>query len=557
MFRQRLLSTDALPHDSPDSANASPTLPHHPRYKHNVAHVSVQTLETMRSNNASIPCKESKEKRQQHPWLPLPIHENVSRLCQLRSGLIHTTIQQRFLPVFPTSNDANEFYPLLANISIRHLTLIEQRVRKAHRFEENYNRLLLQFDIKLRFDLQQRLDYYAHHWNIHPSVLMINLNRLYHLISRFTLHDYVIKRQQNSYELSIDEWFIALEFYLQMDASCFYMKTCNFRNAKPRWNYVGLFIYDQPEAHYGTNKCNDTSCRFCYERCDLTRRFERATNFSKQQIHCFLNQYKVYLNCDVTCMTSNIIYALTCPCHHFDYIGRCCEAFGERMRKHRTYGCRLVSNFLIGQIIADRLQDDRELDPSIPDCQKKLYAHSKQCSIALKLFLECHPEYWCFVPVTCEQARIDNADLTVVERQYLAYYQNSPSTNCEISIYERALPLVRWCVNHVPLPPLNYTFSLRQLLEQYEFFRTKSEVTVTRFLDLYNAAIVIALPENASTALRHTVEALLVMYAQPKLVITTDDMDEKLEANTTTHDGFWHQHLYHPRVLAKLNANNA
>ncbi|CAF4284088.1 unnamed protein product, partial [Rotaria sordida] len=139
--------------------------------------------------------------------------------------------------------------------------------------------------------------------------------------------------------------------------------------------------------------------------------------------------------------------------------------------------------------------------------------------------------------MTHEQARIDNVNLTSAKRQLLVNYQDSLFIETEINQYVRTMPLVRWCVNHVPLPPSNYQFSLPQILEQYEFFRTKSEVVVTRFLDLYNAAIVIALPENASDALRHTVEALLVMYAEPKLVITTSDVNQELKSDDSTTEG--------------------
>ncbi|CAF4829264.1 unnamed protein product, partial [Rotaria sp. Silwood2] len=117
--------------------------------------------------------------------------------------------------------------------------------------------MLVKFDVKLRLDVQQWLDSYARQWNIHQIILMINLNRLFHLLSRFTLQDYFIKKQEESYELSMEEWFMVLEFYLQMDVSCFYMKTYTFRNSKRRWNYTGLFCNVEPKAHYCMKKCED------------------------------------------------------------------------------------------------------------------------------------------------------------------------------------------------------------------------------------------------------------------------------------------------------------
>ncbi|CAF4680223.1 unnamed protein product [Rotaria sp. Silwood2] len=262
-----------------------------------------------------------------------------------------------------------------------------------------------------------------------------------------------------------------------MDVSCFYMKTCTFRNSKRRWNYTDLFCNVEPKAYYGMKKCEDRNCRFCYERSDLTKRLERAMNFSNKQIH------------------------------------------------------RLI-----------------------PDCQKKLYTHSTQCSVALQLFLKCHPEYWCFVPMTKEQVRIDNADITSEERYLLAKYQDLLAVETQTSIYERNMTLVRWCVNHVPSPPPNYEFSLRQIIEQYEFFRSKSDSSVTRFLDLYNAAIVIALPENASNVIRHTIQALLIIYAEPKLVVTTNEIDRDGLESTNVNDNYWCQHLLYPRLSRNSNA---
>ncbi|CAF4774482.1 unnamed protein product, partial [Rotaria sp. Silwood2] len=77
------------------------------------------------------------------------------------------------------------------------------------------------------------------------------------------------------------------------------MKTCTFRNSKLRWNYTGLFCNVEPKAHYGMKTCEDQNCRFCHERTDLTKRFERAMIFSNYQIHRFVNNYQVDLNCDV------------------------------------------------------------------------------------------------------------------------------------------------------------------------------------------------------------------------------------------------------------------
>ena len=77
------------------------------------------------------------------------------------------------------------------------------------------------------------------------------------------------------------------------------MKTHTFPNSKLHSNPTGLFCMTSPEACYGMKQCPDKNCRLCYERLDLTGRFEPAMRFSNQQVHRFLNNYQVYLNRDV------------------------------------------------------------------------------------------------------------------------------------------------------------------------------------------------------------------------------------------------------------------
>jgi hypothetical protein len=124
----------------------------------------------------------------------------------------------------------------------------------------------------------------------------------------------------------------------------------------------------------------------------------------------------------------------------------------------------------------------------------KLYRHSLECHVVLRMFLKCQPKYWCFVPMITEQAMVDDANLTMTERHTLAKYQTHHPTQFKetTSQYIRDTILVCWCVDHVPSCPPNYQFSLRQKLEQYEFFRDRIDLFPTRFLDLYNAAIVLA-----------------------------------------------------------------
>ena len=101
------------------------------------------------------------------------------------------------------------------------MSTIERTLRKANRFDDQYlANFQLYFGKQLQLEVQQYLDACARQWNVHQKILMVNLNRLFYLIPRFTLKDYLTIQQEpgKPYVLSIEDWFIVLEFYLQMDS---------------------------------------------------------------------------------------------------------------------------------------------------------------------------------------------------------------------------------------------------------------------------------------------------------------------------------------------------
>ena len=79
------------------------------------------------------------------------------------------------------------------------------------------------------------------------------------------------------------------------------MKTCSYRGAQPRLidhhRTEGIFCVHPPEARYGFMPCNREQCRYCFDRCQLTKRPEPALTFDSSHYHTFLNGYQVILNC--------------------------------------------------------------------------------------------------------------------------------------------------------------------------------------------------------------------------------------------------------------------
>lgn len=40
--------------------------------------------------------------------------------------------------------------------------------------------------------------------------------------------------------------------------------------------------------------------------------------------------------------------------------------------------------------------------------QMRLYQHSAKCAVALRTFLDCNPNHWCFIPLHWYEAQEEN-----------------------------------------------------------------------------------------------------------------------------------------------------
>ena len=123
-------------------------------------------------------------------------------------------------------------------------------------------------------------------------------------------------------------FFLGHPLYLDL-VELFFMKTCLFRNAKPRSVDEGLFCIDEPDIRYGFSPCNN--CPLCVPPYDVARRQQSAIRFGPKHKFRFLNGYQTILNCPADCQTENIIYVMTCPCGDFEYIGESSQRLGDRL----------------------------------------------------------------------------------------------------------------------------------------------------------------------------------------------------------------------------------
>lgn len=116
-----------------------------------------------------------------------------------------------------------------------------------------------------------------------------------------------------------------------------------------------------------------------------------------------------------------------------------------------------------------------------------LYRHSARCPIAMQWFLNCNPQFWSFVPMTIEEAQMDNANYVIdpsipIDPISTEIVHDQRRSDFEAGLFLTDLP---------SLPSTNYTFSNRQCAEQFLLFKNKqNRLSANSHLDLYNATII-------------------------------------------------------------------
>ena len=147
----------------------------------------------------------------------------------------------------------------------------------------------------------------------------------------------------------------------------------------------------------------------------------------------------------------------------------------------------------------------------------RLYHHSARCPVALRTFLDCNPQYWCFVPLSWQDAI--NENITAVPRAPRTggggrggggggggaggSHQSTASSSAtttdpeEVSIVAMGTidnDRVDNFMEYIPLAQGGYAFSYRQRREQRAFFEKLVAFSTRQLpydpIDLYQVAIV-------------------------------------------------------------------
>ncbi|CAF2809250.1 unnamed protein product [Rotaria sp. Silwood2] len=131
-----------------------------------------------------------------------------------------------------------------------------------------------------------------------------------------------------------------------------------FKLQHDQWTYYyhlgmtkeGLFCgRDERQTRYALVPCGDLFCSCClpvhtYKKSQLSP----IVDFTSSSMHRFFNGYTTYLNCPATCTTSNVVYAMTCPCGHYDYVDSTAKTLVNAMAYHRQHGNRIIHEKLTG-----------------------------------------------------------------------------------------------------------------------------------------------------------------------------------------------------------------
>ncbi|CAM2723375.1 unnamed protein product [Rotaria socialis] len=399
------------------------------------------------------------------------------------------------LPCYPSSNDL-----LLTNVPTRELNekQLEQRQRYGY-----YKTTMITTS---QHDHHQWMTTLSQSWNIHRDVLEFNFRKLLTLVDRLAHRRmyHFSTNAQHEY-LSLEEYKVALEFYLQMDHELFYMKTCSYQDSQSIENEPkNIFLTNErpPYGHYTMDACQQQSCCLCYPFHRLKQKppslLQRHRESQSTIQHIFVNGFRSILNCPAACTTQNTIYVLTCPCQQFDYIGETSLSLPHRLTYHRKHGNRIIKEFLLGKKLTNYINhgEIKSFETLVKDGMQ-LYQHSCHCSVAMQYFLDENPEYWPFIP-----QRMTDSDEQQQERELPVVDTNQ---------YQFA--------NDVPLPTnMNYHLTVEQKLDIEKFFQEKKYLHTPNFhLDLYEAKIIAVLPKHTSSTLRRVIEALFITQAQTKL----------------------------------------
>ena len=127
-----------------------------------------------------------------------------------------------------------------------------------------------------------------------------------------------------------------------------------------------------------------------------------------------------------------------------------------------------------------------------------LYRHGARCPYTIQRFLKHYPSYWCFIPITINEAMQhdanyippasivvhDNVNPTSIGSRNRRHVRQTSTTRSDED--------VRSCMRQLPPLPIGFTFSVRQRVAQFQYFKNKVDLDQTPHdtVNLFNANVI-------------------------------------------------------------------
>ena len=127
-----------------------------------------------------------------------------------------------------------------------------------------------------------------------------------------------------------------------------------------------------------------------------------------------------------------------------------------------------------------------------------LYKHAARCPSSMQRFLNFNPIYSRFIPVTINEAKRQNRDYILPPSLILLDTTNPTAVGSKAkdaipeTANTRSDEAVRSCMRHIPEVPQGYTFSTRQRMQQFQYFKSQLDIKTKQdeAVNLFNMAIV-------------------------------------------------------------------
>ncbi|CAF4999167.1 unnamed protein product, partial [Rotaria socialis] len=206
----------------------------------------------------------------------------------------------------------------------------------------------------------------------------------------------------------------------------------------------------------------------------------------------------------------------------------------------------MMHSFLTGTPVYEEIMTPMERCRHLIVRKMRLYQHSAHCSVAVQLFLEHNPVYWCFIPRPRKDVEQENefyARIVLATGSEFVYVLPK-RTNQEKKVAR--------LLTGISFPPPERHFSSAQIQKQRLFFdrHLLSPVDQLPYVetDLYKMKIIAVLPTDESVILRYLIETLFIIHGETKLNMICPIGIDPEQRYGRPYDHQWYYHIKHPEL---------